>query len=252
LWIDRSTLEVRVADDGRGPDFEKIVNRAKEKGLLDEKRIHSINKKEALDLLFSPGFSTSDAADDLSGRGMGLDFIRASFNKFSGDIKALIPSGGGFALRGTLPLQVIALNVVEVTIGERLLFIPDSQFQILSSMPSGASLRQVLQLDQLQAPKTNIRWISVSDPVAQAVGESEGAGILAVDEVGTPTRKLFRALDPIWKSSGPIWIQSWMKACDGRALASRGPGKTLGLLADVGSLRCLSQTPRLSAPHKSL
>ena len=93
-------LVIRVADDGRGVDLERVRERAQALGL------HLSSERELLDALFAPEFSTADAGQVLSGRGMGLTAIRAAARALGGDAVMASERGAGSELRITLPREL--------------------------------------------------------------------------------------------------------------------------------------------------
>jgi chemotaxis protein histidine kinase CheA len=92
---------VVVTDDGGGIDFDAVRQRAVSKGLLDPEREYS--EKQLLSLLFSPSFSTRSEADELSGRGVGLDAVHAEVNRLGGRITVATHRGRGTRFTITLP-----------------------------------------------------------------------------------------------------------------------------------------------------
>ncbi|HEY8146463.1 MAG TPA: ATP-binding protein [Kofleriaceae bacterium] len=88
-------LEIEVEDDGGGIDFAAIRQRGVERGLITERRAASASEEELVDLLFQPGFSTSPQINDLSGRGVGLDAVRATLAREGGSIGVLSRLGEG-------------------------------------------------------------------------------------------------------------------------------------------------------------
>jgi len=74
---DSDTLTLSLMDDGRGINFEKLREKAKEKYNLTDKEAMNLNKNELLNVIFSPGVSTAEEVNTSAGRGVGLDMIRS-------------------------------------------------------------------------------------------------------------------------------------------------------------------------------
>ncbi|MGE0086880.1 MAG: chemotaxis protein CheA [Desulfococcaceae bacterium] len=106
---------IRISDDGRGLDREKILAKAAQRGILREERIHLDNQN--IDrLIFEPGFSTVDRVTDISGRGVGLDVVKKNIEKLKGrvDIRSIKEQGTVFMLRIPLTLAIIDGMLIRV------------------------------------------------------------------------------------------------------------------------------------------
>ncbi|MEN2985692.1 MAG: response regulator [Thermodesulfovibrionaceae bacterium] len=80
-------IVIRIKDDGKGIDFEKVKEIAIYKGLLNPNQAQSLTKEEILSYIFAPGFSTSEDVDFQSGRGMGLNIVKTAISKLKGTIE---------------------------------------------------------------------------------------------------------------------------------------------------------------------
>src|SRR4051812_13860254 len=81
-----SNVVITVTDDGRGVDAEAVAAMAVQRGLLTTERAAGIDTTRAIELLFTPGFSTREKADDISGRGVGMDAVRAKVRELGGEV----------------------------------------------------------------------------------------------------------------------------------------------------------------------
>ena len=77
-------IVIQISDDGRGLDREKILRKAREKGLIDADA--QLSESEIFNLIFQPGFSTADKITDVSGRGVGMDVVRKHVQKLRGRV----------------------------------------------------------------------------------------------------------------------------------------------------------------------
>ena len=93
--VQAERIEMEVQDDGGGLDFPAVRQRGVERGLLSHRRAATASEEELIDLLFQPGFSTSNEVNDLSGRGVGLDAVRATLKREGGSIAVLSRAGAG-------------------------------------------------------------------------------------------------------------------------------------------------------------
>ncbi|MDB9421362.1 hybrid sensor histidine kinase/response regulator [Microcystis aeruginosa] len=97
---------ITVGDDGAGIDADRVKRKALEKGLIGDREAQHLSPQEVYELLFHPGFSTKDQADDFAGRGVGLDVVRTSLIDVRGTvtIDSVLGQGTTFTIR--LPLTV--------------------------------------------------------------------------------------------------------------------------------------------------
>ena len=106
---------IELTDDGRGMDWRAIRNKAVEKGFLGREEANDIGPAQAINLIFTPGFSTKQQATELSGRGFGMDVVKTNIARLSGMIDVASEPGRGSRFRITLPvtLAIIQALVIE-------------------------------------------------------------------------------------------------------------------------------------------
>ncbi len=99
---------ITVSDDGGGIDPHKVKTKAIEKGVINAQTAEELTEQEIYDLLFHPGFSTRDKADDFAGRGVGLDVVRTSLSEVRGSvtIDSVLGQGTTFTIRLPLTLSI--------------------------------------------------------------------------------------------------------------------------------------------------
>jgi chemotaxis protein histidine kinase CheA/CheY-like chemotaxis protein len=97
---------ISVSDDGAGIDVERVRSKAVEKGLLSSSEAQTMSRLDLYDLLFHPGFSTRDQADDFAGRGVGMDVVRTSLTEVRGVINTDSALGKGTTFTIRLPLTL--------------------------------------------------------------------------------------------------------------------------------------------------
>jgi two-component system chemotaxis sensor kinase CheA len=111
---------VLVSDDGRGLDVGKIAKKAISSGLITPQERDAMDPRDILQLIFEPGFSTAETVSSVSGRGVGLDVVRANVEKVGGSIDVQSEPGEGtlFFLQLPLTLSIISGLTMEVA-GQR-------------------------------------------------------------------------------------------------------------------------------------
>jgi two-component system chemotaxis sensor kinase CheA len=104
---------IELVDDGKGIDGKKILKKAQEKG-LDTTNIKT--DEDAIDLIFSPGFSTAEEVTDVSGRGVGMDAVRRSIQKIGGEvfIETTVGKGSSFKIELPLSMSVVSSILYEI------------------------------------------------------------------------------------------------------------------------------------------
>jgi two-component system chemotaxis sensor kinase CheA len=117
-------IVISVTDDGAGIDPDRIAKKAIEKGLTTPERVRSLSKKEILDFIFLPGFSTAEKVNDLSGRGVGMDVVRTNLKKMNGTVDIESQVGKGTTIRLRLPLTLAILPVLLVEVGHEVYGLP--------------------------------------------------------------------------------------------------------------------------------
>jgi len=105
---------ITVADDGGGIDPARVAGRARERGLLAPGE--DVTIEQALDLLFTPGFSTAKEMSDISGRGVGLDAARAAVRALGGDVVIQSQPGAGTVTEIRLPLTLAITSALLVDV----------------------------------------------------------------------------------------------------------------------------------------
>ena len=115
-------IVVEISDDGRGLDCEKIIQKAKQNGLIQEGT--QLSENEVFHLIFEPGFSTAEKITDISGRGVGMDVVRGHVQKLRGRIDIQSKSGQGTTFYLKLPLTLAIIEGLVVVVGDHRYIVP--------------------------------------------------------------------------------------------------------------------------------
>jgi two-component system chemotaxis sensor kinase CheA len=113
---------VEVIDDGGGLKCDKILAKARERGLVgpDEE----LSEERVFNLIFAPGFSTADVVSDLSGRGVGMDVVKRNINELGGHVQIHSTAGKGSMVRIRLPLTLAILDGQLARVGSEVYVVP--------------------------------------------------------------------------------------------------------------------------------
>lgn len=117
-------ITVTIADDGKGMDTAKLVEKALEIGIISAERAALLSEQEKFSLIFEPGFSTASDISDISGRGVGMDVARSNINRLGGSIQIESTPGKGTIMRLSFPLTLAIVDVLTVMVGKNHFFLP--------------------------------------------------------------------------------------------------------------------------------
>jgi two-component system, chemotaxis family, sensor kinase CheA len=115
-------IVIQIKDDGAGLNKNKIINKAKENGLLSKEE--RLSDDQIYDLIFRPGFSTADVVSDVSGRGVGMDVVRRNIRELGGAVEVKSTPGEGSVFTIRLPLTLAILDGQLVGIGNETYILP--------------------------------------------------------------------------------------------------------------------------------
>ena len=106
---------IEIRDDGRGIDIEKVKKKAVERGIISEFEAESLSEREAIELIFKPGFSTAEKVTNISGRGVGMDVVKNNIEKLGGSIDIQTEKGKGTAVIMKIPLTLAIIPALIVS-----------------------------------------------------------------------------------------------------------------------------------------
>jgi two-component system chemotaxis sensor kinase CheA len=113
-----------VKDDGRGIDPAVVQSVAIERRLLSPERAAGMTERETLELIFLPGFSTTAAVSDVSGRGVGMDVVRTNVQRLGGSVEVASVLGQGTTLSITLPITLAIIAALIFRVRGRTMALP--------------------------------------------------------------------------------------------------------------------------------
>ena len=124
-----------IEDDGRGIDIPKIKSSAVQKQILSQQEADNLSEDEAINLIFTSGFSTATTVSDISGRGVGMDIVRNQIDKLNGiiDVETAKDYGTKFTIK--LPLTLAILSGLLVKINKDTFALPMSNVLEIVRMP---------------------------------------------------------------------------------------------------------------------
>lgn len=142
---------VEVRDDGSGVNLNLVKERGVEKGLINESLAKRISDKEVLELIFTPGFTTTDRVSEVSGRGVGLDVVKENITRLSGVIDIETYEGKGTRFIMTIPVTLAIFQALIVKDGEVSYAVPLTSIlevrEIDASMVEDVDSRNMITID---------------------------------------------------------------------------------------------------------
>ncbi|MFW5332644.1 chemotaxis protein CheA [Hydrogenophaga sp. ZJX-1] len=187
------SILIEVRDDGKGLSREKLLKKAREKGMDAP---DSLSDAEVWNLILAPGFSTAEVVTDVSGRGVGMDVVKKNIASLGGTVEIDSSEGYGMSVKVRLPLTLAIMDGMSVRVSDEVYILPLSSviesFQIrpsdINTVAQGAQLVKVrdeympvIELERVfQVPRFEYNPAS---PIMVVV-ESDGARVaLMVDEL---------------------------------------------------------------------
>jgi two-component system, chemotaxis family, sensor kinase CheA len=128
---------LEISDDGAGIDGDKLVNRAVASGLLTAERSERLTEAQKTALVFEPGLSTAAAVTELSGRGVGMDVVRANVERIGGLVDLASRPGQGVVLTLRVPLTLTIIPALTVAAAGQVYAIPRSAIEEIVRVRGG-------------------------------------------------------------------------------------------------------------------
>ncbi|MGD9921732.1 MAG: chemotaxis protein CheA [Pseudorhodoplanes sp.] len=142
-------IMIEVSDDGGGVNTEKVLHKAREKGLVGADAV--LTEDEINNLIMLPGFSTADVISDISGRGVGMDVVKTNIQEIGGRLSLHSVRGRGTTIQFSLPLTLAVMDGMVIRVGRETYVMPMSMIvECLRPPPSSINnlvgTRGVMQL----------------------------------------------------------------------------------------------------------
>jgi two-component system, chemotaxis family, sensor kinase CheA len=234
------SVVIEIEDDGAGIPIERVLQKAIERNLVTAEDAAGMSEREALQLIFLPGFSTAAAVTTVSGRGVGMDVVRANVEKVGGSVEVESRRGMGTTLRLRVPLTLAIVPSLVVKSGGQAFALPQSTLVELVDIPE-REFAQVVQrigsseLYRLRERLLPMVWLDrllglQADNPDQSKGhylavlEAEGCRYgLVVDDLMSPEEIVVKPLSPVLREIGLF---------SGATVLGNG---TLALILDIGA-----------------
>jgi two-component system, chemotaxis family, sensor kinase CheA len=198
---DRGEIVVQISDDGAGVRRDRIRARAARTGIHAE----AMSDRELLELIFQPGFTTSDVVTDTSGRGVGMDVVRRNIERVRGQIFIESGEGTGTVVSMRLPLTLAVIPGFGVGVGGESFVIPMSAVEecLEQAPPDASQATGVLHVRGDAVPYVRLRHFlgfagrAESREVVVVVQHQQRRAGLVVDEIHGESQTVIKPLGPL-------------------------------------------------------
>jgi two-component system chemotaxis sensor kinase CheA len=177
---DRSAVVIRVTDDGKGIDRDRVLARAQETGLIETGRTE-LTDDELIRLIARPGFSTAKQVTDISGRGVGIDAVHARVRALGGTVDIKSARGQGTSVTVRLPVTLAIARALLAKVGDETYAIPMTHVNETVHLEPG-TLRHVKGREVLVLRDDVLPLLHLRD-VVRLPRRDEDAGQVVVLEV---------------------------------------------------------------------
>ncbi|MHB2021189.1 MAG: chemotaxis protein CheW, partial [Candidatus Xenobia bacterium] len=125
-------VHIDIADDGRGIDVDRVRQVAVQRGMVTTDQAARLSRNEVFGLIMQPGFSTAEKVTEMSGRGVGMDVVRANIEAIGGSLEIASEAGRGTTFHLHIPLTLAIMPALMVTAGGQRFALP--QMHLLEVM----------------------------------------------------------------------------------------------------------------------
>ncbi len=205
--LDSRQVEVALSDDGHGIDLDKVKKAAADKNLISPEQAAELEPREALELIFQSGVSTSPLITDLSGRGLGMAIVRQQVESLGGELAVESTPGEGTSFRLRLPMTLATFRGVLVMVGGQQFLLPTANIRrVLRVAPEEIKTvenRRTIRVDGEVLSLVGLgACLGVSEPApgspeSPGQGRAEGAGHAPVLIVASGGRRMAFAVDQV-------------------------------------------------------
>ncbi|HEX8389092.1 MAG TPA: chemotaxis protein CheW [Sphingomonas sp.] len=129
---------VEVSDDGAGIDTQRLVAKAAANGAHDAAALTAMSEQSKVDLIFAPGLSSRETVSDISGRGVGMDVVRANVEQIGGRVSLVNRPGKGLSVVMEVPLTLSILSTIVVGAGNERFALPRQSVEEIVTMRGDA------------------------------------------------------------------------------------------------------------------
>jgi two-component system chemotaxis sensor kinase CheA len=242
------SILIRISDDGRGIRRHKVLERAWERGLLEQGSVP--DDDTVLNLIFEPGFSTAERVTNLSGRGVGMDVVRRNIEALRGSVMLSSVEGAGSSIEIRLPLTLAIIDGFLIGVGaSRFIFPLDAVVEVIENRPAATGLdaagRGRVELRGQVLPVVSLRALYALDSP-----EPERSSVIVIRSgsrrFGVMVDQLLGQHQTVIKPLGRMFRS--LRGMSGSSILGNGE---VALIFDVSSLGQLAEKPPAAPGRQS-
>jgi len=180
-------IVIEVSDDGAGINSERVLKKARERGLVNPDA--TLSEDEMNNLVFLPGFSTAETVSDISGRGVGMDVVRRNIQEIGGRIMLKSIRSRGMTIQLALPLTLAVMDGMVIKVGQDTYVMPLSAI-IECLRPARSDISNLIGTSgMLQLRGDLVPLLHLSDllDISSTEGESDES-VVIITEAGEDSR----------------------------------------------------------------
>lgn len=167
-------VRISITDNGRGIDPARLRSKAVEKGLLSQTEAQALSDREAVHLIFAPGFSTAEKVTDVSGRGVGMDVVRSNIEKLGGHVEVHSAVGRGTTIAITIPLTLAILPAMVLDSCNRRYVLPQANVAELVRIRAEELAERIVRMEQQEVLRLRGRVLPLLR-LSKVLGEGDAA-----------------------------------------------------------------------------
>ncbi len=183
-----SRIVIEIADDGAGINTERVLQKARERGMVGLDAV--LTEDEINNLIMMPGFSTAETISDISGRGVGMDVVRTNIQEIGGRITLHSVRGKGMTIQLALPLTLAVMDGMVIKVGRETYVMPMSAIVECLRPPRSYINNLVGTRGMLQLRGELVPLVYLGDllDIGSSTTEVSGESVVIITDGGEGTR----------------------------------------------------------------
>jgi two-component system chemotaxis sensor kinase CheA len=195
-----SFIVISLNDDGRGINVDAVKRKAVERGVITQESADRMSEPEAVQLIFAPGLSTASQISDVSGRGVGMDVVRANVEKINGSVEVVTRKGQGTTFTIRLPLTLAIVQALLVRVAGGIYALPihavTETLRVEPEQIYRVNHREAIQLRDAVLPLVSVRQVFGLPAEDDAdIGPRDGTRLVVAVNTTASTRQVGLIVD---------------------------------------------------------
>lgn len=172
----KDSIVIEISDDGKGIDLASVARRALDAGLIHPDLIDELPPEEVVRFIFHPGLSTAQSVSEVSGRGVGMDAVKATIESLGGDVELRTEIGRGTTTLLYVPITAAVQRVLLAGIADERVAIPIAKVERILEVPAD-SIEEAAGESFVLIDDEPLPVLSLARQLRIDVGEPDGGGV---------------------------------------------------------------------------